>query len=244
MQFREIENAIERLIRWAATALEKSSNQPMLPFAFIVINAVDNRTDEKWLDVATATTTVLHDIRDAVDKNPTFSRWAWDWRQKKNKRIDTTEDLLRAYYTSVQFIFIPDKDHPKLVSEQYNKLHTEIKAAVSSSAKRRHRARLLLSSDQFNPYLQFAFEHFSKTLDEPFDFVRASSAFNQLQRPFNPVLCLIKDYQNNWPDVNVSDLFADVAPLVASATMLDFVRRQLKGKYVSQSPFLKLFHKF
>src|SRR5579859_5052916 len=47
---RQLELEIERLIGWAATAIEKSTNQPMLPYAIIVINAVDIRTDAKWLD--------------------------------------------------------------------------------------------------------------------------------------------------------------------------------------------------
>jgi hypothetical protein len=216
------------LIHWAATALEKSSNQPMLPFAMIVINAVDNRTKGELLDVVTATHRLFDDIKDAVENNPAFYRWAMDWRDK-NKQIDTTKDLLLAYYTDVKIVFVPDKGHPKLVWKQYQRLYDEIRTAVLRSEKRRRNARLLLSSDQFNPYLQFAFEHFSRTLDAPFDFVRVSSALNQIQPQVNPVLCLIKDYRATWPKCDILDLFIQVAPLVASAIMLDVVRRQLKG---------------
>jgi hypothetical protein len=98
------------------------------------------------------------------------------------------------------------------------------------SQRRRRDARLLLSSDQLNPYLQFAFQHFSTNLDMPFDFVRASSAFNQIQSHFNPILCLIKDYRANSPHLDVMDLFMNVAPLVASAILLDIVRRELRGQ--------------
>jgi hypothetical protein len=132
-------------------------------------------------------------------------------------------------YTDVKIVFVPDKGHPKLVWKQYQRLYDEIRTAVLRSEKRRRNARLLLSSDQFNPYLQFAFEHFSRTLDAPFDFVRVSSALNQIQPQVNPVLCLIKDYRATWPKCDILDLFIQVAPLVASAIMLDVVRRQLKG---------------
>jgi hypothetical protein len=226
---RQLELELERLIRWAAAALEKSSNQPMLPYAIIVINAVDNRTDEKWLDVVTATHNLLDDLKDSVESNPAFFKWASYWREN-NRQIDTTKDLLLAYYTSIKIIFVPDKGHPKIVWRQYLKLYNEIQDAVMRSQRRRRDARLLLSSDQLNPYLQFAFEHFSTNLDMPFDFIRASSAFNQMQSHFNPILCLIKDYRANSPHLDVMDLFINVAPLVASAILLDIVRRELRGQ--------------
>jgi hypothetical protein len=203
----------------------------MLPFAMIIINAVDNRTDEQLLDPVTATHKLLDDLKDSVDKNPAFYRWALDWRDK-NKQIDSTKDLLLAYYTDVKICFVPDKGHPKLVYKQYRRVSEEIQEAVRRSEKRRRNSRLLLSSDQFNPYLQFAFEHFSRTLEVPFDFVRASSAFNQNQPQFNPILCLIKDYRIVRPNSDVLDLFINVAPLLASAIMLDVMRRQLKGSYI------------
>jgi hypothetical protein len=201
----------------------------MLPFAIIVINAVDNRSDEKWLDVVTATHNLLDDLKDSVESNPAFYKWASYWREN-NRQIDTTKDLLLAYYTNVKIIFVPDKGHPKLVYRQYLKLYNEIQDAVMRSQRRRRDARLLLSSDQLNPYLQFAFEHFSKNLELPFDFVKASSAFNQIQSHFNPILCLIKDYRASSPHLDVMDLFINVAPLVASAILLDIVRRELRGR--------------
>ena len=194
----------------------------------IIINAVDNGTHEQWLDPVTATHTLLDDIKDSVEKNPAFYRWTLDWRDK-NRQIDSTKDLLLAYYTDIKIVFVPDKGHPKLVYKQYRKIYKEIEAAALRSAKRRRSARLLLSSDQFNPYLKFAFDHFSRTLDVPFDFVRASSAINQLQPQFNPILCLIKDYRAAWPNNDVFHLFNNVSPLVASSIMLDVARRQLKG---------------
>jgi len=209
----------------------------MLPFAMIIINAVDNRTPELWLDPVTATHRLLDDIKDAVENNPAFYRWALDWRDR-NRQIDSTKDLLLAYYTDVKIVFVPDKGHPKLVYIQYHKLYQEIQDAVRRSEKRRRNSRHLLSSDQLNPYLQFAFEHFSRTLDVPFDFVRASSAFNEIQPHFNPILCLIKDYRAALPNSDVLDLFINVSPLVASSIMLDVVRRELKG--ISTVPFTLL----
>jgi hypothetical protein len=48
-RLRVIESVFEKLVDWAAAALEKSSNQPVLPHAIIVLNASDNSTNaELW----------------------------------------------------------------------------------------------------------------------------------------------------------------------------------------------------
>src|SRR5262245_2934732 len=104
----------------------------MLPFAMIIINAVDNRTPQEWLDPVTATHRLLDDIKDSVEKNPAFYRWALDWRDR-NKQIDSTKDLLLAYYTDIKIVLVPDKGHPKLVDKQYRKLYQEIQGAVRRS---------------------------------------------------------------------------------------------------------------
>lgn len=244
---REIETAVERLIRWAAAALEKSSNQPMLPFGIIVMNAVDNRTDPALWNVDTATNFLLKSIEDAVNKNPVFERWAWDWRNNKDKRISTTADLLRIYYTSVRIVYVPHKARPSLVWKQYRKLYQEIQEAVATSERQRRNARLLLSSDQFYPYLQFAFDHFSKTLEDPFDFVVASSAFDQGQGNINPISSLIKNFQRTWPDTTITTLFKHVTPLVASSIMIDATRKRIQGKskpnpYLMSSSFIIIFY--
>ncbi|KAI9741336.1 MAG: hypothetical protein M1834_003053 [Cirrosporium novae-zelandiae] len=52
---RVIENVITQLIDWAATALKKSSNQPSLPHAILVLNESDNNIDKDRWDVDNAT---------------------------------------------------------------------------------------------------------------------------------------------------------------------------------------------
>src|SRR5271170_2970884 len=193
LQCRELEGEIQRLIGWAAAAIERSSNQPMLPFAIIIINAVDNRTDENLYDVGMATQKLLEGLKEAVYRNPAFKQWATFWREN-GREIDTTRDLLLSYYTDVRIVFVPDKGRPKMVDKQYRVLHREIEDAVTRSQARRQNAHLLLSSDQFNLYLQFAFEHFSMTLNTPFDFVTASDSIHGQPSHINPILCLVKAY--------------------------------------------------
>jgi hypothetical protein len=225
---------LQRLIEWASIAIEKSSNQPMLPFAVIVINAADNRTDERFLDVAFATTALLDDLEEAVHKNYVFRKAAQFWAEN-GRHIFKTKDLLLAYYSDVRIVLVPDKGRPSLVHRQYRALRKEIETAVKWSKHKRQHAHMLFNSHQLNTYLQMAYEHFSNTLDDPFDFIKASAAFNEPRQGNNPVVHLIKACVALWPQHSCRRLLYDLAPLVASSIALDVFRKGLPGTSYSVS---------
>ena len=204
----------------------------MLPFAIIIINAVDSQTDRNLYDVGNATQKLLDGLSQAIHQNPEFRNWASFWRENFEQDIDTTKELLLRYYTDVRVVFVPEKGQPALVYQQYQALRNEIQSAVSRSQSRRLNARLLLNSEQLNPYLQFAFEHFSRTLETPFDFVRTSSAFEEFNSNSSPVLCLVKAYTATFQaGSGCLDIFVSISPLVGSAIMLDMARRELPGSH-------------
>jgi hypothetical protein len=89
------------LVNWAAAALEKSSNQPVLPHAIIVFNASANTIDARLWDVDTATTELMQSLSRTVYHNTTFKKYAQFWRER-NRQIETVEHLLLSYYSSVQ----------------------------------------------------------------------------------------------------------------------------------------------
>lgn len=93
----------ERLITWAAAAIETSSNQPVLPHAIIVLNASENDLDEKLWDVPANTESILEDLARTVNRNETFKKWAQFWRER-GKEINTLTDLVLCYYSSVQVL--------------------------------------------------------------------------------------------------------------------------------------------
>jgi hypothetical protein len=100
---RVIENVIEQLIRWAAAALETSSNQPLLPHAIIVFNASDNATDPILWDVNQATISLMDSVRRAVHQNHNMRKFAEFWRQK-GKPVESVEMLLLSYYSSIRVV--------------------------------------------------------------------------------------------------------------------------------------------
>ncbi len=203
----------------------------MLPYAIIVINAADNRkTEDNMLNVDFATASLLRDLEKAVFQNPKFKTCHRFWQDKHRLDIHTTQDLIRAYYSDIRIVLIPDKGWPGQVHRQYKVLLGEIRRAVESSQRKRQRARLLLSSLQFNPYLQIAYGHFAETLDLPFDFVKAFHNFSEPAQGQNPILSLFRCYLHSRRESAASGLLNNVGPLVGSCIALNVVRKERPGK--------------
>jgi len=91
----------ERLITWAAAAIETSSNQPVLPHAIIALNASEHNIDERLWDVGANTTDILNDLSKTINRNETFKKYAQFWKEK-GKPVDTLEQLVLCYYSSIQ----------------------------------------------------------------------------------------------------------------------------------------------
>jgi hypothetical protein len=91
----------ERLIEWAATALETSSNQPVLPHAIIALNASENNVDTELWDVDVATERLLESLSRTVHQNVCFKKHAQLWKDR-NKQIETVEQLMLSYYSSLR----------------------------------------------------------------------------------------------------------------------------------------------
>lgn len=95
---RVIEQVFEKLITWAANAIETSANQPVLPHVIIVLN---KHEDFKFAD----TEVILEDISSVIEKNMTLSKWAAHWRER-GSTIKTLRDLVHCYYSSVEVRYL------------------------------------------------------------------------------------------------------------------------------------------
>jgi hypothetical protein len=149
---RVIETVIEQLITWAEAALQTSSNQPVLPHAIIVLNACENGTDPALWDVNFSTTALLGSVQRAVHQNHKLRSHAEFWRQL-GRPIETVQDLLLSYYTTVRVVRVPVTGRPKLINEQLQRLYAEITEAAERSRSSKHKLRMLLDSDELQPYL-------------------------------------------------------------------------------------------
>jgi hypothetical protein len=230
-EHRVIESVLERLVGWAQAALEKSSNQPALPHAIIALNACENDTPETLWDVDTATAAILESLSRTVHYNATFKKLAQFWRER-DRMIETVEQLLGSYYSSVQVVRIPTNGRPNLIKRQMEGLSSTIRLASKKSRETKADLRMLLDADEFQPYLQVAFDHFAKDLDTPFDFVQASFTNSPIPNDFGGnILKLAIQVMEHW-QIQATGwmIFEELSYVVASCIMLDAARHRIRGR--------------
>lgn len=221
----EAESIFQRLVDWAASAMEASSNQPVLPHAVIVLNAA---THPGLWNVEASTRVLLEYVKRAVWDNPSLRKTAEKWRGL-GRPIDSVESLLLCYYPSIRVIRIPAAGRPKLMYDQIQQLYAEIERAVTESHKTKRQLRMLLDSDQIQLYFQFAFDHFCRSLEMPFDFLQASVWGNQSAFGANIRKLAAKIMQASSKVLDGPDIFEPLEMLVASCIMVDAVRKRLLG---------------
>lgn len=227
---RVIENAVEQLIIWASAAVEKSTNQPVLPHLIIALNATENGIDPEQWDVDIATKYLMQSITEAIFTNPRLIHHVQRGRERKHVTRSAL-DLLCSYYSTVRVVRIPTKGRPQLISDQLGKLYQEIMKNCMESRVSKRKVRMLLDSDELQPYLQYAFDHFSNNLETPFDFVKASFLNNPIPRDFGGnILKMAINIMHVWEnELDGASIFRELSPLVASCIMLDSARHKTKG---------------
>ena len=222
--------------RSSTAALEKSSNQPVLPHAIIVLNASENDLDPEQWDIATSTSRLLENLSKTVFQNATFKKYAQFWRER-HRPIESVEQLLHSYYRSVNVVRIPTSGRPNLIRTQVEKLYTYITVACDIARERKAELRMLLDADELQPYLHYAFDHFACDLDSPFDFVQASFTNSPIPLDFGGnILKLAINLMNVWE--NAADgqvIFTELSYMVASCIMLDSARSKIRGQSPSMS---------
>lgn len=232
---RVIESVFEKLVDWAAAALEKSSNQPVLPHAIIVLNASENGIDPELWDVHTSTARLFENLSRTVFQNPTFLKYVRFWRER-NRSIETVEQLLHSYYRSVNVVRVPTSGRPNLIQLQVEKLYNYVTVACGIARERKAQLRMLLDADELQPYLQYAFDHFACDLDSPFDFVQASVTKSRIPLDFGGnILKLAINIMEEWKNAaDIQIIFTELSYMVASCIMLESARSKIRG----QSPLL------
>lgn len=90
---------LEKLIEWAETALETSSNQPILPVVILAINAFEDAADSSAWNSDLSTKALLESLASTVNRNVAFTRYAELWRSR-GRVIESVEQLVLCYFSS------------------------------------------------------------------------------------------------------------------------------------------------
>ncbi|KAI0888236.1 uncharacterized protein GGS22DRAFT_95044 [Annulohypoxylon maeteangense] len=221
---------LEKLLQWGSSSIDKSLNQPALPHAVIVLNATENADEKEW-DIETATNLFLNDIKGAVFREPRFSEHARMW-QDTGRKIKSTRDLLECYYASITVVRIPSRGRYMLMDEQAEKLFGVIKGKCQESLFTKKRVRMLATAEKLQKYLQAAYDHFSRDLNTPFDFIKEALKHNPIPQDFGGnILNLAVAIKQNCDSLqgDTEKIFDMMAPMISSCIMLDAVRQNLMG---------------
>lgn len=230
--YRTFESTVlSRLVSWASASIEKSLNQPALPHVIIALNATDMSIDQNQWDVNEATKKLMSDIKGAVNRVPEFQNLAHFWGIR-GKTVNTMQDLLECYYSSITVVRIPTKGRYMLINEQVRKLHQEITTKCTTAYNTKKKVRMLSNSDDLHIYLQSAFEHFSHSLDTPFNFVEVALKNSPIPLDFRGNILKLAIAIRDHPKLFLTgpQIFDDLSEMVASCVMLDLARHRLMGK--------------
>jgi hypothetical protein len=141
------------------------------------------------------------------------------------------KDLLHRYYASVRVVRIPQKNRYMLIEKQVGKLYHEIERSCQLSHSKKQNTWMLSNSDDLGVYLPLAFDHFSRDLDTPFNFIEVAVKNSPIPSNFAgnivKLAVAVKDYGNleNGPKI-----FEELSIMVASTIVLDCVRFKRPGK--------------
>ena len=230
---RTFESGFVRLLKWASTSIESATNQSVLPHAIVVLNKSHALLRDEEFDVDVATKNLLRDANQSLAVNSDVARFVRYWQGSDRARnISCAEDLLNCYYSSFKVIRIPEKGRYMLMNQQVKRLQTQISSCCQGSHEGKIQARRDLNADELGECLQSGLDHFTSTLDRPFDFLSFSWSHNPIPPGFEGnILRLALEIKSRQPVFEGQDIFGHLGHMVASCIMLDFVRHRMKGKH-------------
>jgi hypothetical protein len=141
------------------------------------------------------------------------------------------DDLLRCYYSTVHVVRIPKKSRIQLLHDQRNELYKTIVNCCEESQEVKSDRRMLADVDEFGLYLSMAFDHFSESLDTPFDYMEASLKHQPPPETLSENILtfarMVASKRNLWG--KIEPLFNEITSMVASCLILDSTRKQRIG---------------
>ncbi len=224
---------LQNLIEWAYSSIDKSINQPNLPHIIIVLNATENSVDDNQWDLDVATHRLLDEYRDSISQIPKLQSIVSSLRTI-GKTISSTKELLEYYYSSITVVRIPTKGRYMLIDKQIGKLHDMIQCKCLASFGHKKQVRMLLNADRLQQYVTSAYDHFSRHLDEPFDFVKEALRHNPLPQDYdghilNIMLSIYNDTAGLQRSRPTKELLSLLSRPLASWVMLSSTTEGFQG---------------
>lgn len=139
--------------------------------------------------------------------------------------------VMTSWLTCYQILRVPADGRPKLMQQQVEKLYSGILTACIAARGHKSNLRMLLDVQDLQSYLQYAFQHYSGTLETPFDFVQASFNNSPIPPDFGGnILKLALNLMDVCKErATAGRIFQALSLMVASCIMFDSIRYNKLG---------------
>ncbi|KAK4197062.1 putative patatin-like phospholipase [Triangularia verruculosa] len=232
-----------RILEWAAGGMLKTVNQPSAKTLIVVCNKFtpeeSDRTPERLKDKFFSAQEpdlwkkpgILCDFVERFNAKTTL-----------RKRIRDNNDLYDELFRSIQFYYIPDKDHvdihgqPEKLLEHFRQLKHVLDVSVTEERNIRAQNLILHNVTELSHFLSRAFQHFTES-NTPLDFYKATCRDNHtptnLREHIANFLRLAFDRKNMVHHGQVESMVETVIAL----SLLILARRQDSATFVPEVKF-------
>ncbi|KAM3505263.1 hypothetical protein MY10362_003062 [Beauveria mimosiformis] len=214
---------LSKLGHWANSSHEAAVNRLALPHVIVVFNRCRNKSD--WNE---ATTT-----EDMLTQ--------WDDMSRSNLANTSivNRERFNQSYQSVTFFDMPDMHNPSSKYEQVRALCSLIARTSNEAQQERSKLGMALPSRSLQHFYKLAFDHYMRTLNKPFDFIRAlleahpplkslANSFYATMRAVMDVMDRINLEQPQEPQKRADDFSKFVAPFICSTSAVLISRQTAK----------------
>ncbi|KAH8880770.1 hypothetical protein GQ53DRAFT_848627 [Thozetella sp. PMI_491] len=227
---------LEKLVRWSQKAETSSVNRSSLPSLVVVINQCDPARIKKWGSDET-TTQILEENKYLMNESETI-RNRMNELSNLNLPHGSIKAILENSYAAVQFLRLPTAHNVSRLRSQFQELHAIIDSLAKTVQNNKKESNMLLSTEQLHHLYQLTFDHFSKSMTSPFDFMEAfftvhhspaelsGNFFELLQATFKAVK---HGNKTSNRQAYAEQLVEAAVPLICSTIAMDSRRNHFPG---------------
>jgi hypothetical protein len=172
---------MQRLLEWAASAVNKSVNH-LAQKTLIIVRNMANHHAAEFYDGQFLKKSILENLRPLWEGSVALA----DFRRKYNnehrllqRHIHSNNDFFAVFFQEVNVCYIPDKAKVPMdqIFQQYRELRKQIVRASEAGQEVRSKSWTQYNVPTLTHLLNRAFEHF-RTSEKPFDFYKAARKDN------------------------------------------------------------------
>jgi hypothetical protein len=172
---------MQRLLKWAASAVDKSVNH-LAQKTLIIVRNMANCHAVEFYNGQFLKQAIFENLGPLWEGSPSLDDFRTKYNNKHRllqRQIHTNRDFFAVFFQAVEVCYIPDKAKAPMdqIFEQYQKLRMQIDQASETGQEVRSKSWTQYNIPTLSHLLNRAFEHFT-TSEKPFDFYKAARKDN------------------------------------------------------------------